>query len=64
MASAVGASFKRKSSDSAGSATKKPVGHWAMGLKSSMEDPELKVDEDEKIVIIKDKYPKVLVGNV
>ena len=38
---------------------KKPSGHWAMGLLSSMNDPDLKVQEDDKIVIIKDKYPKV-----
>ncbi|KAL5004533.1 hypothetical protein ScPMuIL_017989 [Solemya velum] len=37
---------------------KKQFGHWSQGLKSSMDDPELRIDADEKIVIIKDKYPK------
>lgn len=34
-------------------------GHWSMGLLASMEDPKLRVEADDKIVIIKDKYPKV-----
>ena len=38
---------------------KKPFGHWSQGLLSSMDDPELRVDSDDKVVIIKDKYPKV-----
>ena len=52
---------KRKSTDSnvSAGAAKKFAGHWSMGLKASMEDPELRVDADDKIVIIKDKYPKV-----
>ncbi|XP_014680665.1 PREDICTED: aprataxin-like isoform X2 [Priapulus caudatus] len=33
-------------------------GHWSLGLKASMDDPELRVDRDEMVVIIKDKYPK------
>ncbi|PSN39836.1 Aprataxin [Blattella germanica] len=37
---------------------KKSIGHWSMGLLSAMNDPALKVKEDDKIVIIKDKYPK------
>ncbi|XP_032674511.1 aprataxin isoform X2 [Odontomachus brunneus] len=32
--------------------------HWSAGLLKSMEDPESKVTEDDKTVIIKDKYPK------
>ena len=60
MASVSVTDLKRKSNGQVGSvAAKKPASHWAMGLKTSMEDPELKVEEDEKIVIIKDKYPKV-----
>ena len=51
-------SMKRSLTGQGGSATKKP-GHWSKGLKSSMEDPELKVDEDDQVIIIKDKYPKV-----
>lgn len=34
-------------------------GHWAQGLLESMNDPNLIVESDERIVIIKDKYPKV-----
>lgn len=33
-------------------------GHWALGLIDSMKDPELKVEEDDKVVVIKDKFPK------
>ncbi|OAD57226.1 Aprataxin [Eufriesea mexicana] len=32
--------------------------HWATGLLVSMEDPEYRVKEDDKVVVIKDKYPK------
>ncbi|KAG7458900.1 hypothetical protein MATL_G00225630 [Megalops atlanticus] len=34
------------------------VGHWSQGLKASMQDPEMQVYKDEKVVVIKDKYPK------
>jgi hypothetical protein len=51
-------SVKRKASDTA-SACKKMAGHWSMGLSASMDDPNLKVQEDKLTVIIKDKYPKV-----
>ncbi len=55
-------SMKRKSVPAEGAtASKKPFMHWSQGLKASMEDPELKVDADEQVVIIKDKYPKVRV---
>ena len=51
---------KRKSTENGGGAApKRFVPNWSMGLKASMEDPELKVDEDEQTVTIKDKYPKV-----
>ncbi|MPC23927.1 aprataxin-like [Portunus trituberculatus] len=33
-------------------------GHWSQGLLESMNDPNLIVESDERIVIIKDKYPK------
>ncbi|XP_046749463.1 aprataxin [Diprion similis] len=33
-------------------------GHWALGLVDSMKDPELRVEEDDKVVVIKDKFPK------
>ncbi len=32
--------------------------HWSQGLFRAMEDPELKVLDDEKVCVIKDKYPK------
>ena len=38
---------------------KKIAGHWSMGLKSAMDDPDIQVDSDEHVVVIKDKYPKV-----
>ena len=37
---------------------KKPA-FWGPGLKASIDDPKLHVFADDKIVIIKDKYPKV-----
>ena len=37
---------------------KKPA-FWAAGLKAAIDDPKLHVFADDKIVIIKDKYPKV-----
>ncbi|XP_062333544.1 aprataxin isoform X3 [Osmerus eperlanus] len=33
-------------------------GHWSQGLKASMQDPTMQVYKDERIVVIKDKYPK------
>lgn len=33
-------------------------GHWSTGLLESMQDPKFKVTEDDRIVVIKDKYPK------
>jgi len=32
--------------------------HWTAGLLKSMKDPEYIVKEDDKIIAIKDKYPK------
>lgn len=34
------------------------VGHWSHGLLQSMRDPEVIVQSDEKVVMIRDKYPK------
>nr|CAD7433144.1 unnamed protein product [Timema monikensis] len=45
-------------------AHEKKSGHWAFGLLTSMKDPKLLVEEDTKIVVIKDKYPKVKQGQV
>lgn len=39
---------------------KKIVGHWSQGLLSSMTDPDLIVESDDKMVVIRDKYPKVI----
>ena len=59
---AEGYSSKRKTEskdEKPGPPAKKAFGHWSQGLLASMDDPELKVDSDDKVVIIKDKYPKV-----
>nr|XP_057945188.1 aprataxin isoform X2 [Doryrhamphus excisus] len=37
---------------------KESVGHWSQGLKASMQDPNMQVYKDNKVVVIKDKYPK------
>nr|XP_012153104.1 PREDICTED: aprataxin-like isoform X2 [Megachile rotundata] len=50
--------MKRKPRFSSTDATAPKKHHWATGLLVSMEDPQLKVKEDDKIVVIKDKYPK------
>ncbi|XP_022918498.1 aprataxin [Onthophagus taurus] len=36
----------------------KSNGHWQNGLLSAMEDPELIVQSNPKLVVIKDKFPK------
>ncbi|KAG9480501.1 hypothetical protein GDO78_012129 [Eleutherodactylus coqui] len=36
----------------------KGQGHWSQGLKASMQDPNMQVFKDDKVVVIKDKYPK------
>ncbi|XP_026158118.1 aprataxin isoform X1 [Mastacembelus armatus] len=43
-----------------GEATKnsESVGHWSQGLKTSIQDPKMQVYKDDKVVVIKDKYPK------
>ncbi len=51
--------LKRKAISSGGGSAPKKFGHWSLGLKASMEDPELKVEADDTVVVIKDKYPKV-----
>ncbi|GFT24720.1 aprataxin [Trichonephila clavipes] len=50
--------LKRENENSSNNAKKPKIGHWSQGLKASMEDPNLIVDSDDLIVIIKDKYPK------
>ena len=39
--------------------SKKHKGHWSQGLLASITDQNLVVEEDDLMVIIKDKYPKV-----
>ncbi|XP_076241304.1 aprataxin [Calliopsis andreniformis] len=50
--------MKRKPKFPSNDATAPKKHHWATGLLVSMEDPELRVKEDDKVVVIKDKYPK------
>ncbi|GAB1605544.1 hypothetical protein Ahia01_000836500 [Argonauta hians] len=51
---------KRGNSSKAEAPAKKKCfpGHWSQGLLASMDDPELRVESDDKVVVIKDKYPK------
>ncbi|XP_007904794.1 aprataxin isoform X1 [Callorhinchus milii] len=39
-------------------AEKKGSGHWSQALKVSMQDPTMQLYKDDKVVVIKDKYPK------
>ncbi|XP_042341381.1 aprataxin isoform X2 [Plectropomus leopardus] len=41
-----------------GTKTSESFGHWSQGLKTSMQDPKMQVYKDDKVVVIKDKYPK------
>jgi hypothetical protein len=52
-------SKKRRQEDEDTKNEKKIANHWSVGLLSSMKDPELLIKEDDKVVTIKDKYPKV-----
>ncbi|XP_008284720.1 aprataxin isoform X2 [Stegastes partitus] len=45
-------------SASHGEAKRESAGHWSQGLKTSMQDPNMQVYKDDKVVVIKDKYPK------
>lgn len=58
---ASGSNSKRKNYDKTSDEpkAKKPGPFWKTGLLSSMNDPELQVFVDDKLTIIKDKYPKV-----
>ncbi|OWF53592.1 aprataxin-like [Mizuhopecten yessoensis] len=60
MAASSGCGQKRKTESANGGASskKKPNFAWNKGLLASMDDPELQEYVDEKVVIIKDKYPK------
>lgn len=52
--------LKRKSSDVSGAA-KSPKMHWSQGLTAAINDPEQQVYKDDTIIVIKDKYPKVII---
>ncbi|KAG7295994.1 hypothetical protein JYU34_021088 [Plutella xylostella] len=49
---------KKRSSEASETSKAKQPRHWSMGLLESMKNPELIVKETEKLVAIKDKYPK------
>lgn len=49
---------ENEKSENKGNVKKKFTGHWSQGLLSSMNDPDLIVESDDKMVVIKDKYPK------
>lgn len=51
-------SIKKRSCSPEVTEKKQKTGHWSSGLKASMHDPNLVVESDDLIVIIKDKYPK------
>ena len=54
---------KRKRDADLQNEAKKPtvsVGHWANGLLVAMEDPNLQIYTDNRVVVIRDKYPKAL----
>ncbi|KAG5898076.1 hypothetical protein JTB14_001781 [Gonioctena quinquepunctata] len=34
------------------------VGHWALGLLKTMEDPKFIIESDDLVTVIKDAYPK------
>uniref|UniRef100_A0A8C1WFS3 Aprataxin n=1 Tax=Cyprinus carpio TaxID=7962 RepID=A0A8C1WFS3_CYPCA len=41
-----------------GSDKPESAGHWSQGLKVSMQDPKMQVYKDDRVVVIKDRYPK------
>ncbi|XP_062864739.1 aprataxin isoform X6 [Trichomycterus rosablanca] len=41
-----------------GKGNQESAGHWSQGLKVSMQDPKMQVYKDDRVVVIKDKYPK------
>ena len=53
-------SVKKHTSSEETAGKKLKVGHWSNGLKASMHDPDLIVESDELVVVIKDTYPKVM----
>lgn len=44
-----------------GAPNKKPNTHWSMGLLEAMNDPKSVYKESDRVVVIKDKYPKAKV---
>lgn len=49
---------KNREPDNDDSKKMKSNGHWSNGLLSAMEDPELIVQSNPKLVVIQDKFPK------
>ncbi|XP_050991960.1 aprataxin isoform X1 [Labeo rohita] len=47
-----------KKTPPSGSDKSESAGHWSQGLKVSMQDPKMQVYKDDRVVVIKDKYPK------
>lgn len=50
--------MKRKAESNMSKSAVLSKSHWSAGLLKSMQDPECIVKEDDKIIVIKDKYPK------
>ncbi|XP_044274865.1 aprataxin isoform X3 [Varanus komodoensis] len=46
------------SSYESSSGQKERLEYWALGLKASMQNPDMQVYKDDRVVVIKDKYPK------
>lgn len=49
---------QKRSLDTSKTANKKQKAHWSLGLLSSLNDPELFIQADDLVTVIKDKYPK------
>lgn len=50
--------MKRKAESNINKSAALNENHWSAGLLKSMKDPECIVKENDKIIVIKDKYPK------
>ncbi|KAK7023405.1 hypothetical protein SK128_005519 [Halocaridina rubra] len=55
---ATGGPSKRSAPHDSSNVPPAKKGHWSQGLLAAMNDPNLVVATDDRIVIIKDKYPK------
>ncbi|XP_041986838.1 aprataxin-like protein [Aricia agestis] len=50
-----------KSNNESSSLAKQPKKHWSLGLLDTMKDPKYVYKDSERVVVIKDKYPKAKV---